>query len=62
MKPSPVIYRKAIELAGCLPAQCFFTDDIEEYVEGARREGIDAVQFQSAAQLQQELARRNITV
>ena len=60
MKPRPAIYHAAIERAGCLPGECFYTDDIAEYVEGARREGIDAVQFQSAAQLQEELSRRGI--
>jgi FMN phosphatase YigB (HAD superfamily) len=59
-KPSPVIYQKAVELAGCQPEECFFTDDIAEYVEGARSLGIDAVQFQSAAQLQEEFTRRQI--
>jgi putative hydrolase of the HAD superfamily len=58
MKPSPAIYAKAVEAAGCLPEECFFTDDIPEYVEGARRYGIDAVQFQSAAQIEDELRRR----
>lgn len=60
MKPSPAIYRKAIEVAGCAANECFFTDDIEEYVEGARRMGIDAVQFQSAAQIREELRRRGV--
>jgi len=59
-KPSPLIYQKAVEMAGCRPEECFFTDDIPEYVEGARKLGIDAVQFHSAGQLQEELARRNI--
>lgn len=58
MKPSPAIYQKAVEAAGCLPEECFFTDDVAEYVEGARRFGIDAVQFQSAAQIEEELRRR----
>jgi FMN phosphatase YigB (HAD superfamily) len=60
MKPSPLIYQRAVELAGCRPEECFFTDDIPEYVEGARKFGIDAVQFQSATQLQEELAKRNL--
>lgn len=59
-KPDLLIYRKAVELAGCRAAECFFTDDIPEYVEGARKLGIDAVQFQSAEQLQHELTQRNI--
>ena len=60
MKPSPVIYRKAISEAGCLAEECFFTDDIAEYVEGARQQGIDAVQFQSEAQVEVELRKRGL--
>jgi FMN phosphatase YigB (HAD superfamily) len=60
MKPSPAIYREAIARAQCRPEECFYTDDIPAYVEGARREGIDAVQFQSCAQLERDLAAREI--
>ena len=60
MKPRPEIYRAAIEKAGCRPEECFYTDDIQEYVDGARRLGIDAVQFQGAAQLERELTARKI--
>jgi FMN phosphatase YigB (HAD superfamily) len=60
MKPSPLIYQKAIEAAGCRPAECFFTDDIQDYVEGAKQQGIDAVQFQSAAQIDRNLRQRGV--
>jgi putative hydrolase of the HAD superfamily len=60
MKPSPAIYREAIARAQCRPEECFYTDDIPAYVEGARREGIDAVQFESCAQLERELAARQV--
>jgi HAD superfamily hydrolase (TIGR01509 family) len=60
MKPDTLIYEKAIKAAGCRPEECFFTDDIEEYVEGAKRMGIDAVQFQSAAQIREELSLRGV--
>ena len=60
IKPSPKIYEEAIARAGCRPEECFFTDDILPYVEGARRAGIDAVQFQSVAQLETELDARGI--
>ena len=60
MKPSPAIYHAAIERAGCRPEECFFTDDIPAYVEAARREGIDAVRFESCAQLERDLAARGI--
>jgi FMN phosphatase YigB (HAD superfamily) len=60
MKPSPEIYRKAVEAAGCLPEECFFTDDMPDYVEGARKYGIDAVQFTSERQLMVDLEKRGI--
>jgi putative hydrolase of the HAD superfamily len=61
MKPSPIIYREAIRQAQCPPEQCFFTDDIPAYVEGARREGIDAVQFHNSGQIENELRQRGVT-
>ena len=60
MKPSPAIYREAIARAGCRPEECFFTDDVGPFVEAARQEGIDAVQFQSREQLEAELEARGI--
>ncbi|MBI4892274.1 MAG: HAD family phosphatase [Acidobacteria bacterium] len=60
MKPLPSIYQAAIAAAGCQPEECFFTDDVAEYVEGARSAGIDAVQFQSCEQIQQELKARGV--
>jgi len=61
VKPSPEIYREAVRLAGCRAEECFFTDDIPEFVEGARREGIDAVRFESPTQVEAELRARGIT-
>jgi putative hydrolase of the HAD superfamily len=61
MKPRPEIYHAAVTRAGCRPEECFYTDDIADYVEGARREGIDAVQFRSAEQLEGELRLRGIS-
>ena len=60
MKPSPLIYQRAVEAAGCLPEECFFTDDMPEYVAGACRFGIDAVQFLSATQIEAELRARGV--
>jgi FMN phosphatase YigB (HAD superfamily) len=61
MKPSPRIYEEAIARAQCAAGECFFTDDIAEYVAAARQAGMDAVQFQSAAQIQSELTERGVT-
>ena len=60
LKPSPLIYARAVEAAGCSAAECFFTDDVAEYVEGARKFGIDAVQFESACQVTRELKIRGV--
>jgi glucose-1-phosphatase len=60
MKPSAEIYREAIRRARCLPEECFFTDDVEENIEGARRVGIDAQLFSGEEQLKKELAQRGL--
>lgn len=60
MKPEPAIYAAAIEAAGCAPEECFFTDDIAAYVDGAKAMGIDAVQFESGEQILEELAARGV--
>jgi putative hydrolase of the HAD superfamily len=59
-KPEPEIFQAAIQRAGCRAEECFFTDDLAENVEAARREGIDAVQFESAEQLEREMRARGI--
>jgi putative hydrolase of the HAD superfamily len=61
MKPQPAIFREAVSRAGCRPEECFYTDDIAAYVEAARGLGIDAVQFESAAQIERELSARGIS-
>jgi len=60
MKPQPEIFQAAVDRAGCRPEECFYTDDIADYVAAACRLGIDAVQFRSAGQLQAELRSRGI--
>ena len=60
MKPDPAIYAKAVAAAQCEPGECFFVDDIPAYVEGARKFGIDAVQFVDEDQLRMDLAARGV--
>lgn len=60
MKPSAEIFEHAVAEAGCAAQECFFTDDLAANVEAARAFGMDAVQFQSAAQLDAELAARGL--
>jgi FMN phosphatase YigB (HAD superfamily) len=60
MKPEPAIYEAAIHAAGCPAGECFFTDDVAEYVAGACRAGIDAVQFQGYEALCAALRERGV--
>lgn len=60
VKPSAKMFEAAIARAGCGPGECFFTDDIAVNVEAARQHGMDAVQFQSARQLEEELRARGV--
>jgi len=45
-KPDPRIYRAACEALGVAPDHCFFLDDVEENVEGARGVGMRALRFE----------------
>jgi putative hydrolase of the HAD superfamily len=59
-KPTPRIYEEAIMRAGCRPEECLFIDDVPAFVEGARKAGIDAVQFESQEQVERELLARGV--
>ena len=54
-KPDENIFRVALERAGIAAEECFFVDDIEEYVEAAGRLGIRAIHFQGAGDLKRRL-------
>jgi putative hydrolase of the HAD superfamily len=60
MKPREEIFRAAVAAARCRPEECFYTDDIAAYVEGARKMGIDAVQFESREQIESAMRERGI--
>ena len=57
VKPEARIYQIAMELADHDPEAVFF-DDMQANVDGAIAAGLDAVQFESAAQVAAELRRR----
>jgi FMN phosphatase YigB (HAD superfamily) len=54
-KPDPVIFHKALAACRANAEESVYIDDIEEYVEAARRLGMRGVQFRSGEQLRQEL-------
>lgn len=59
-KPSQAIYEAAILAAGCTAEECFYTDDIADYVIAARSLGIDAETFVDAATLETHLSMRKL--
>lgn len=60
VKPDARIFERAVERAGCAPAEIFYTDDLPGHVEGARAVGLDAVPFTTAAALAAQLRRRGV--
>jgi len=48
LKPDPAIYESALAQAKCDPADCFYTDDIEDYVTQAVSMGIQAHVYRDA--------------
>ena len=60
IKPEPQIYEAALSRIQCAPEECFYTDDIPDYIAAARRYGLQAEVFQNAATFQQQLRERGI--
>lgn len=60
MKPDAAIYRTAIEISGRPAETGLFIDDKEENCEAARRMGMEAIHFDSPAQLLRELTRYGV--
>ncbi len=59
-KPEKKIYEKALEIAGCLKEDCFYTDDVLAYIESARSLEIDAEQYKTPNELVQHLNARKL--
>jgi len=60
LKPHPRIYAAAIEAAKCSPQECFYTDDIPEFVIAARTHGIDAETFTNSEALENQFKKRRL--
>ncbi len=60
IKPDPAIFHRLLDRFGLEPARTVFIDDSAPNVEAARRIGIDAIRFESPAQLRAELSARGI--
>jgi HAD superfamily hydrolase (TIGR01509 family) len=59
-KPDPRAFLGAATALGVSPDACIFVDDVERNCRAAREVGMDAIRFESAAQLREELARRGL--
>lgn len=55
MKPNAEIYLAASQNVGVPPEQCLFIDDLQINVEGARAAGMNAIRFETAAKLRDQL-------
>ena len=55
LKPEPYIYKKALEMAGAMPGESLFIDDLRQNVSGARRAGMNAFHFSSYRSLLEDL-------
>jgi glucose-1-phosphatase len=60
VKPEAKIYRAVEEVSGFSSSEHFFIDDIQEYVDGAKKIGWDALQFINYQKLLNDLKERNI--
>ena len=60
MKPNAPIYRSAIDISGFRPEQSLFIDDKLENCEAATALGMQAIRFESPAQLKDSLAQLGI--
>lgn len=60
IKPDPRIYERFLEKFDLRADKCVFIDDNITNVGAAQNVGMDAIHFQSAAQLEEELKKREI--
>lgn len=60
LKPDPAIYHLLLEKIGRPPQECLFIDDVAANVAGAQAVGINALQFHSPQQLEDDL--RNLGI
>ena len=62
IKPEPAIFAAALQAIRCPPQECFYTDDVPEYVAAGRRYGLDAEVFTDTPALRRQLAARGIAL
>lgn len=61
IKPASEIFYAAIEKANCSAEECFFTDDREGNILGAKEVGINVIQFITAENFIEDLQKLSLT-
>ncbi len=59
-KPDRTIFEEAIKKAATLPDKCVYIDDVPEFVETAKKLGINGIHFRTVKKLKKELSDLNI--
>ena len=59
VKSEEAIYRAAADVIQCSPDECFYTDDISEYVEAARNYGFQAEVFTTTSAFREQMKTRD---
>lgn len=62
LKPQREIYEAALQKIGCPPGECFYTDDVPDYVAAGRVHGLQAEVFTGVPALVEQLRRRRVNV
>jgi putative hydrolase of the HAD superfamily len=62
LKPSEQIFLEALSKAQCDPKYCFYTDDVPEFVDGARKVGLDSEIFTGVSALKSALGLRGVAL
>ena len=62
LKPDEKIYRSVLKKTGVNAHDCFFVDDLQANVEGAKNLGFDAALFTTSESLRGDLAVRGFRV
>jgi putative hydrolase of the HAD superfamily len=62
IKPEPAMFEAALRAVCCAPGECFYTDDIAEYVALGREYGLQAEVFIGVPELKRQLAERGVAL
>lgn len=59
-KPEPAMFETALERIQCIPADCFYADDIQENIDAGRRHGLQAELYRDTETLLRQLEQHGI--